>query len=284
MIPLLLGAGVALANPCDLLTDGMNDGAVVASLYDGGLGRAHSPCPRNELGVTGGAYLLADTANFYGHIVAGATLDGRWAVNDRVEVYGSAEAVRYDNVIGALSSDYLGYGHTTVGASGVLWGGDRSVVALNGKLVLPTAFGLYENSWPVGADLGVAWAWAKSERFRAHAQLGGVGSGAITAASAQPRAGAEATGGVEWRFVKPVAVVADVEAGFGYTAPLDHLALGVGFRARLGDRGGLELAGLVPLAGRERALAAAALRGNVRLGKIPDGPAPTPIPAPVVPK
>lgn len=282
MIPLLLS--VALASPCEQLPDGLPDGTLTPWLVDGGLGRAHPVCARDELGVGAQAYLVADTANFYGHIQLAGVIDGRWAATDRVEVFGAVEAVRYDQVIGALTSDALGIGHTTVGASVAAWSNEEHALAVNAKAVLPTAVGLYENAWPIGADLGLGWVWARSERLRVHGQVTALGSGAITAASAQPRVGATVNAGAEWRFVKPLALVGEVDAGFAYTAPVDHLAVGVGLRAKVGKRGGLELGGVVPLAGRERALASAGLRGSWRLGKLPDEPVPVPLGLPVSPK
>lgn len=269
----LLAVSAALAGPCDGLYDGMPDGLVSPFLHDGGLGRAHSACARTELGLGANGYLVVDTPNFYGNIVAAGVVDGRARLTDAVELFGSIELVRYDSVIGALSSSTLGPGHTAVGASGRVWANDTTQVAVNGKLVLPTAFLLYQHSWPVGADLGVAMAWSKSAKFRVDAQVGGLGSGAISGAGAQPRAGAQAHAGVEWRPVKPLGLVAGLDAGFAYEAPVDHVAAQIGLRTHLGRRGGLELAGVVPFAGRERALASVALRGNVRFGKLPEPPA-----------
>lgn len=292
MMPLLLAlvAPVAHAAPCELLVDGMPDGPVPASFYDGGLGRAHAVCPRSEVGIGGSGYLVSDAANFYGHIVASGVLDARVAVTPRFELYGASEFLRWDNAIGAISASWLGYGHTTLGANGIVLRQDTVVLAVNGKVVTPTAVGLYHGSWPVGVDVGLAGVWSKSDHFRAEAQLTMLGSAAITAAASQPRLGVGVDTGVEWRPSKGFGLVAQLDAGMGYTAPLDHLAAGLGLRTRLGARGGLELGGVVPFAGRERALTSVALRGSWRLGRVGEaddvpGATPiTPLDMPVVPK
>jgi hypothetical protein len=258
--------GAVLANPCMALRDGMPDGPAGTFLYDGGLGMAHPICPRNEVGFGAGAYLLADTANFYGHIVASGNLGGRWAPTERFEVFGGVEFLRFDNVIGALSSSYLGLGHTHVGVSGLLWQGDTMGISANGKLVLPTAPGLYEQSFPVGVDLAVAGAWSPSESVRLTAQVGGLGAAAFSGAGAYPRAGVQLHAGAELRPWRPLGVSLQVDAGFGYTAPVDHVAAGLALRGAVGKRGGIELGAVIPLAGRERALATATLRGTFRLG------------------
>jgi hypothetical protein len=89
--------------------------------------------------------------------------------------------------------------------------------------------------------------------------------------------------GAAWRPVRPFAVVLDVTSSFGYTAPVDVVSASLGVRVGIGERVGVELGAAVPLAGRERALAAGELKVNVRLGKLPGAvetvePVPTPAP------
>jgi hypothetical protein len=98
----------------------------------------------------------------------------------------------------------------------------------------------------------------------AHGAVYALGSVAASQGPAFPRAGLTGTLGAEWRPVKPFAVALDLNAGFGYTAALDHLAAAIALRGAIGDRGGIELAATLPFAGEQRALAAGELRGSVR--------------------
>src|SRR5690606_8555248 len=68
-------SGVALADPCEGL-DGMPEGPVAVGVRPGELGRAHRVCGRSEAAIGGSALLLADSPNFYGHIVGTVDLDG----------------------------------------------------------------------------------------------------------------------------------------------------------------------------------------------------------------
>ncbi|MFN7145094.1 MAG: hypothetical protein ACK4YP_15060, partial [Myxococcota bacterium] len=105
--------------------------------------------------------------------------------------------------------------------------------------------------------------------FRVHGDVTALGSAAVSRGPAGPRGGARVTAGVEWQPARPFAVVADLNAGFGYAAPLDHVAAAIAVRAGIGKRVGVELGATLPLAGRERTLAAGELRVGMRLGKLP---------------
>lgn len=259
---LLLTALTAWAGPC--ADDGMAEGPVVAGLLDGDLGRARRACVRTEAGLGVGGLIVADTPNFYGHVVGSAVLDGSYALDDRTEIFGSAELFRYDSVISALTSTYVGVGHTALGANRILSASERAHVAVNGKVVLPTAVGLYRTAWPFGLDLGLSGTWAASDLLRLHGQIGGLTSLAASKGPTQGRVGAMSTLGAELRPGKAFAAVADLSAGFGYTAPVDVVAAALGLRFSDGRRWGLELGATVPLAGRERALATFALRNTLR--------------------
>ncbi len=266
-----LWPGIASAG-CDEVADGgLATGPGVAGLLDGDLGRAHRVCGRNEIAITGGGRATIDTPNFYGHLVGGLTVDGSAMVSDRVEVYGALEAVRYDSVISALSASTLGLGHTVVGASWRVRDVDAAFgtpgLALNGKVVLPTAFGLYGNSWPVGVDLGLAGLHGTGP-WSTHWQLGLLASGGFGPGPLQPQLGLAPTLGIQWRPGDLFAAVAEVATTFGYTAAVDHVAASVGARVSDGKRWGLQLGGTVPVLGRERALGTVDLRTSIRLGPI----------------
>ncbi|MFZ5478597.1 MAG: hypothetical protein ACOZNI_17635 [Myxococcota bacterium] len=239
--------------------DGMPVGPVQAGFYDGDLGVARRACHRTEVGLAGGGLVVADLANFYGHLVAGGTLDASWAATERVEVFASVEAFRYDTVLGAIPAEHAGLGHTAIGGSWAV----RDGAAVTGRVVLPTAAGLYENAFPYAFDVGMSFA-REAGPLVAHAAVYGLGSFAASKGPAFPRAGLSLTLGGEWRPVKPFALALDLTSGLGYTAGLDHVAAGIGLRGALGKRGGIELAATVPLAGEQRALATAELRGSVQ--------------------
>lgn len=263
---MILLVGLALAGVCDT-ADGMAEGPARAGLRDGDLGEARRLCPRSEVGLGGGGALLADTANLYGHIVAGATVHGSVALSDRVELFGAVEAVRYDSVIGALSSAALTPGFTTLGAGWRFLDGERFALGLNGAAMLPTAVGLYQHAAPAGVDLGVAWQWAAAERFAVHGQVSALETWAFSAGAAYPRTGANVDAGVAWRPGKAFAGALDVVAGVGNGTALESLAVAPAFRFAAGDRVGLALEAAVPLAGRYPPQATVDLGVTVRLGK-----------------
>ncbi len=269
-LSLLTLASVALAGPCEQASPSTSiaTGPVTAGLYDGDLGVPHRVCGRTEAAFVGGGLAVVDTANFYGHIVAGGTLEGAWAATDRTELFVAVEAVRYDTVITAIPAGYLGFGHVSLGGSQRLWSSDAMAVGAHGRLVLPTAVGLYANAFPLAMDLGASGVWAAHRTLRVHGDVAALGSVAASAGPSYPRAGVALTLGAEWQPVGPFALVVDGRAGFGYTAPVDVVAVAAGLRFGLGSRLGVELGGTVPLAGRERSLATAELRITMRLGEL----------------
>jgi len=259
----LLAPGLAWADPCADL-DGMPDGPVTAGLFNGDLLRAHRVCGRTEVGTLGSAYLLADSAHFYGHIIASGILDGSFAVDEATEVFASLEAIRYDSVLAPFPDAYLGTGFTAVGASRRVRTTDSSSVAVNGKVVLPTT-GLYQNAWPFAFDLGLAAVYAGVNRIRVHAQLTAAFEVAAGTGPADPVVAVSPTVGAQWRPGKAFALVLDVTSSHGMTDPVDYLAGALALRFSDGKRFGMELGGTVPLAGRERALATVDLRFSTRL-------------------
>ncbi len=272
--------GPALAGPCEADTTGIATGPVPVGFYDGDLGVPRRVCARSEVSLAPGGLAVVDTANFYGHIVAGGTLGGSWAPTRRTEVYASVEAFRYDSVITPIPATYMGFGHVGVGVTQRLWDDDSAAIAVHGRVVAPTAVGLYRNAWPVALDVGVAGLWTPAPAWSLHADIAGLGSAAVSHGPAFPRAGARVMVGAAWQPVKPFAMVLDLASGFGYTAPVDHVAGSLGLRVGLGERVGIELGASVPFVGRERSLAAGELRVDVRLGKVGDPVTPLPEPTP----
>lgn len=240
------------------------DGPVAAATQPGDLGAARRVCPRTEAALSGGALLVADTAHFYGHIVAGGHLAGSVALDDLTEVFLDAELVRMDNILGAIPASSIGPGHLSLGATRGLVDGDGLRGALHARLVLPTAIGVYHNAAPLGLDVGFGVSKALSDKVRLHGDLdllgqAWVGSGAL-------RGGVGVLAGAEWRVGKAFGLVGDVHGGFGFASAIDDVSIAPGFRFAGGDHLGIELSAMVPLVGRDRApLAAAALRLSWRL-------------------
>lgn len=263
----LLAPNLASADPCAAALDGMAVGPVTAGLLDGDLGRARRACGRSEVGLTGSGFLLADVPNFYGHIVAGATVDMSGALSSRAELFGSLEVLRSDTVMSAITANYLGPGHTTFGGSYRFLVLDGLTLAASTKLVLPTAFGLYRRSWPFGMDLGVT-ASGVAGPLGYHGYLGLLGSAAASKGPTQARLGLAPTAGLSWRAGRAFALAAEISSSFAYTAPVDYVAAGVAFRFSDGRRAGFDLAATVPFAGRERALVTLDFRSTVRLGAL----------------
>ena len=260
MIGLLtLLAGPAWATPCEI-EDGMPVGPVTAGLLEGDLGRGHRACPRSEAALGGGGMAVVDTANFYGHLQAALVLDGSLRIAEHTEIFAALELFRYDQVIGAIPATASGLGHTAFGLSQLLVIRDNLAISSSGKIVLPTASGLYDNAWPYAADVGLAGAWTPHQRVRVHGYASLLGSVALSDGPGQPRGGVLMGVGAQARVARPFAIAGDLTAGFGYEAPVDVIAAGLALRFVVKGAYGIEGGATVPLAGRERALATADLR------------------------
>lgn len=250
---------------CDGLQNGLADGQVQVGFLDGDLGVARTPCVRSTLGLAAGGGAIIETANLYGHLAGGATLRGSWAVSTRTALYASVEAVRYDGVIAPISSSALGPGYTDLGVTTDVVHTEHAAVAVQATAVLPTAVTLNRHGAPLSADLGVIAAWSPTRAWTVHGSALGLGTLAAGGGPLFPAAGAHVDAGAEWRPTGGFGLVADVLAGFGYTAPVDVVAVGVGVRGAIGPHAGLALEVNAPVAGRERTLAALDLRLDWRL-------------------
>lgn len=249
---------------CDTWNDGVAQGPVEAGLADGDLGAAHRLCPRTSVGLAPTAYAIVEPENLYGRIVATATLNGSVAVNDRLELYASIEAFRYDMLIAAISADAMGPGYTDLGASWRFAQGDRWGLGLQGKVVLPTAFTIDRHAAPLGVDVGLHAGWAPVDSLVLHAAALPHFGAELGGGPAWPRFGVNLDVGAEWRPFPRFGFVLDSISSFGRTDVLDHTGVGVGFRGGIGEHFGLSLEARLPLAGRERALAAADIRADWR--------------------
>ena len=250
---------------CTDRDDAMPIGPARASLLDGDLGLARRVCPRDEIALAGTGLVLADLDDFYGHVRASAVLSASYAADEHTELFVDAELLRYETVISSINADHLGLGHLSLGAMHVLAEDDAWTFGASTRLVLPTALGLYDNTWPLGLDALALLAWQAHPRLRLRAHAGALGTIGAGAGPHAPRGAALAGAGLAYRPVDWLAFVVDADASFARTAALDHLALAPALRFAIGTSLGIELAATFPLAGRERALTAATLRLSLAL-------------------
>ncbi len=268
MISLLLTA--ALAGPCDLDTDGMVMGPTIAVMHDGALGNPRRTCARSELGVAIDGRATIDSANFYGYLTGGLSLDGGWAPNKNLEVFGRLELVRFDMAVATITSTNLGLGHLSAGVAYNRELHNNVATGIRFRTVLPTATGLYSVSQPLSFDLAWSHVWAPLDWLWIHQELTGIVTANLGRNTA--RAGGAFNLGLETRVHRTFGLVFDMDAGFGLDAPLDHFTVGGGLRFSDGKRFGFELGARIPVAGRARELAMLSLRASSRFGKVQQGP------------
>lgn len=263
MIALLLG--LALAGGCEELDGGLATGFATVNPRPGDLGSGHRVCPRNELAGVVPAAASIDAEDFYGLLSAGAAAEGSWVASDRVTVFGGLEVVRYDTLISAFTDAALGPGHTWVGASVFAAGSDHARAAVDGRLVLPTAFALYRHAWPLALDLGVA-GQAGSTALRGHGRLGVLHSFAISLGPPAPWLGGSLRLGGELRPGDHFALVLDLDGTLGYDG--SKLAVVPELRFAIGRKLGLSLGGWVPVVAPTRQPLGIELRAS---GRLPEG-------------
>lgn len=253
-------AGEVAAPPGSCPRTSRQLGASTAPLLDGMLGVPRRACFRTEVALAGDGSLIAEPADFYGNIRVGARLSGSVNVGDLVEIWGSFEAFRWQSLISAVSSRYLGTGYLTLGSSLRLFDQDQRRVAAWARVVLPTTSGLDQRSQPLALELGAAAEWNAHPNVRFHAALSLFGSvGVSDIAPPAPRGGVRVGGGLDWIPYEWLSFQVELVSGIGYRGGFDYLAAAGGARLGLGDRIGVDLSILYPFVGDERALAAAQL-------------------------
>ncbi len=236
------------------------------SLLDGMLGVPRRVCLRDELSLAGDAYLIARPADFYGNIRVGGRLSGSYVVDRTIELWGSFELVRYQTILSAVSSEYVGLGYLSLGATLPYYREQQRAFAAYARLVLPTTSGLDQRSQPLALELGTTGEVSLAENFRFHAWASVLGSVAVSdLAPPDPRGGVRVGGGVDWVPYEAFSVVLELASGFGYRDALDFLSLQGGVRFAFGDTLGLDLGVVWPFVGAEPALAAAQLALSGRL-------------------
>jgi len=265
IVLVILLALPARAEVCPKDADGMAMGPVQAGFYDGDLALGRRACGRTEVGLALGAGLIAEPENFYGNIKALADIDGSYALDENLEIFGALEVVRYQTVISSFTDSALGLGHLSLGAGYALASAEDYRLLGHGRVVLPTASGLYQNMRPLGIDAGVSGAYVLRSDLRLHGSLLLPFSIGLSRAASRPRLGVDLAVGGAWQPLSWFAFALDINGQFAYAAPVDFIALRPGLRFAAGDALGIELGAAIPLAGRERNLAAVMLRAAWRI-------------------
>ena len=253
----LMICGMAIEARADTCSKGKLTDPIAIGLREGDLSTPRRACTRSEVSLLGGGSLIADTDDFYGNVRLAGVVSGAWALSEDSELFLALEVVRFQTVISSLSASTFGLGHTSVGAAQRIVHGRSWLITGATRLVLPTALGIYENSWPFGLDVGVSASNTFSDSLEVHGWFGWTGSIAATRGPNQPRVGALLDAGITWTPASWFGLVLDVEGSAFYREVLDHVAGGIGLRAAVSDALAFSLDAKVPLAGDERALAGA---------------------------
>lgn len=264
-------AAAQAQNPCESSSPALWQGPVQVGLLDGQLGLGRSACPRSELRLGGDLALTAEVADFYGNIKADAALGGSWAITEATEIFAGFEVFRFQSVISSITATHLGTGYFQLGATQRIWSGDGVQLAFTGRLVLPTST-LDQNSIPLALDVGLNLAWAGHRVVTLFGSAAFAGSLGISQGPALPRGGARFLVGLDIHPLRWLALVVQLETGFGYRGAVDLVAPGAAFRFAIRRHLGIELGAVFPVAGEERALVAGALQLSWRF----DAPAPRP--------
>ena len=253
----MIWLSLLMAAPVCATSQPVLEGPVPVSFNNGRFGAPRRACPTTELALGGAANLTADVENFYGNIRASGLLTWSFALADDLEAFVELEPVRWQTVISSLDAETLGFGHTSFGATHLLFN-DEIAFGLSGRLSLPTATGYYDGNYPLafdGAALLTTWLHPVLE---VHGAVGVVTSAGIGNGPSDPRAGFYLLGGATLRPARWFALVADVDVGFLHDDALDHVAVGGGPRFIIGSFG-IDLFLEAPLAGGDRTTVAGLL-------------------------
>jgi hypothetical protein len=254
---------------------GLMDGPLGLSFFEGDIGRPRRVCPRTEVVLGGGIMgvdvaddLIYEDGNFYATLAGGGELSGSWKFSQKGELFASLQAVNFRFVQNAtITRTHLGMGWTSLGATYHGWSTDELILAMTGRLTLPTAFDYYEHAWPLALDAGLAAVYRPLTWLSVHGQIGAVASMAISDGDPDARAALQIVAGVECTPLDWLGLVLDLGAQLGYDAPLDQLSVAVGFRFRIWQGLGLEIAAMLPYAGESQANLAGVLRIGYRFDR-----------------
>lgn len=275
-------------DPCETGAAGLPRGPVAATMQHGEFGVARRVCPRTEIAVESRGSAIAEVGTelleslvgpvpapvagallgkeqFYVNAQSAGTVVLSYALSSRLELFGSFEALRGQYVRASYTATPIGIGHTNVGATVRIFTADDVTLGVTSRLQLPTAISLYKNAWPIELDTGVSMLYQPLPALRWHTYMGGSGSIAITAGASNPRVGLVSVSGLEVLPFDWLSFVVDVNSRTAYDAPLDHLGLAFGARAKIFGGLGVQTGFLFPILGQERGLAAAMVSLSYRL-------------------
>jgi hypothetical protein len=248
------------------LDDALPDGPVtVAGFHAADFGQARRACARNEVGLGMRAGAVIDSANFYGALDGEALLFGSARVAPSLELFGTAELLRYQYVQNAtLTGTSATLGQVTVGAAYLAWETERLTVTPMVRLMLPTAL-LHRNTRTVGLEAAAAGSLRVSEQLELHGTLGADVTGGLGAAPLFPRGGVFLNAGVSYALTTWFALVLDANLQALHRAPLDLVAPAVALRFAPFRGLGAELGATLPLMGADRHDGIFGLRLSYRL-------------------
>jgi hypothetical protein len=236
------------------------EGPLPFGLYEGDRTLGRSATPRTELSLAADANALLDTPHFFGTLAGVVTVRGSYAVDDRTEVFGALEAAQYRFIQNtSLTQSRLSLGQLSVGAQRIVWRGDTWALTPLVRVVLPTSTA-YVNARTFGADVMLLAQWQPFTKVSFHGQVGATGSVAATEAASNPRAGAVLLAGAEWKPARWFGAVLETGATMGQYAALDQFTVSAGLRFAWRAHYGLELGGVLPIAGSTRMSFAGGLR------------------------
>jgi len=230
------------------------------------LGPVRRAEPRSEVALGLGGGLILDEPGFYGMAQGALRLEGSWAITPRWEVFAGLEALQFRYVQNAT----LGDTSYTLGAlsAGGTW---RALSLPDGRLDLAPFVALlfptsleYRNTRVLGGAAGVSLRGAATSWLDWYAGASLPITGTLSDAGNQVRAGAELAAGGSWTPARWFRLSVQLTAGFPFGHPMEQLAAGLGLRFAAG-RFGVELDGILPLAGTSRFDAGALLRAAWRI-------------------
>ncbi len=246
-----------LAQPC-AGGDPILETAVPITFQNARFAAPRTTCPTTEVALSGGTNLLADLDDFHGDIRASGFLEASFQLQRELAVFVELELVRYQTVIRSLDASDLGFGHTSIGATYLLFPGEITVTG-RARLTLPTATGYFDTSRPLAADAALtATTWVLSW-LELHAELGMLGSVGLGEGPLLPLGGLSVRIGGTWRPTSWFALIADVSTQLFYASVGDYFAVGGGLRFFVGGVG-IDLFAASPLAGHDRTTIAGLLR------------------------
>jgi len=241
------------------------DGPIAIGYYDADVATGRRACPRTEVGLSARAGATLDIPNFYGLLGASALLSGSWAQSKHLELFATAEILRYQYGINAsIYGSSMALGQVTAGATYVWLQDQAKVVGASARLMLPTSTASV-NVRDVGIELGVPVSFGIGDHLAAHGYGGFDLSGGLSYGPIDPRYGILLLAGVEWAPIRWASLVFDASVHFGDRAFLDYVAPTIAARFRVWGNLGAELGATVQLLGDRSLSFSPGLRAETQL-------------------